>query len=439
MYGVPHYGVQYQMNPQMAMDPGQNNCMYQQTFPSPYQQPSQISVQQLSQTSQVQNPQHIQTPQPPHSMSQQDGIIPMQTNVEQEWQTQNVRKHKRNSTDQPRTKQKKLTDYWLSAPETSNRFESLSDSEDGPQKNEESKEPRPPPIFIYGVHNLKPLTDMLDIHAKDKYFIKLIGNAQAKVQLSETKDYSTVIKVLKDKNTEFHSFQHKQDRKFRVVLRNMHPTVDMQELTKEINDHGHTVLNIYNIKHRINKTALPLFFVELAQSQNNKDIYNIEFLMKSRITFEPPHVKREVIQCLNCQRFGHSRNYCYRTPRCVKCAGEHLTKNCERKERNKNVKCVNCQGNHPANYRGCLVAKEIQRRKFPPLRSKQNSQLVQPGISYAQKVTDKNQQPQQVDIQQQTQNWNQSTENKIETMMVKLMERMDTMLNILTTMISKLP
>lgn len=165
--------------------------------------------------------------------------------------------------------------------------------------------------------------------------------------------------------------------------------------------------------------------------------------MKSKIRFEPPHVKREVMQCQNCQRYGHSKNYCHRSPRCVKCAGDHLTKNCERKTKSKDVKCINCQGNHPANYRGCIVAKEIQKRKYPPLRPRQlgaNTQYVQPGVSYAQQTntngpdqitTTCNPQSVQTTSQQQT-------ETKLEMLVAKLMERMDTMLNLLTAMITKM-
>ena len=34
-----------------------------------------------------------------------------------------------------------------------------------------------------------------------------------------------------------------------------------------------------------------------------------------------------------------------------------------RLQKNTRPKCVNCLENHPANYRGCLVAKELQKRR----------------------------------------------------------------------------
>ena len=34
------------------------------------------------------------------------------------------------------------------------------------------------------------------------------------------------------------------------------------------------------------------------------------------------------------------------------------------------LKCFNCNGNHPASYKGCEVRKQLQRKLFPPLRSR---------------------------------------------------------------------
>lgn len=43
----------------------------------------------------------------------------------------------------------------------------------------------------------------------------------------------------------------------------------------------------------------------------------------------------------------------------MKCAGKHTTIDCP-KSTKEEAKCVNCGGSHPASYRGCIVAKELQ-------------------------------------------------------------------------------
>jgi hypothetical protein len=114
-----------------------------------------------------------------------------------------------------------------------------------------------------------------------------------------------------------------------------------------------------------------MFFVDLKPAPNNKDIFNVWFIQQCKIKFEPPSHKRNIAQCANCQRYGHTKNYFHLKPRCVKCAGGHLTNQCHRKERSSAVWCVLCCGNHPANYKGWTVYKDLQKKTKQPLRLKQ--------------------------------------------------------------------
>jgi hypothetical protein len=73
-------------------------------------------------------------------------------------------------------------------------------------------EPKPSPIFISGVKNIKPL-------------VELLYNSQVKVQPLESLTYTTITKALIEKQTEFHTYKPRNERGFRVVLRNIHPTM----------------------------------------------------------------------------------------------------------------------------------------------------------------------------------------------------------------------
>jgi len=97
--------------------------------------------------------------------------------------------------------------------------------------------------------------------------------------------------------------------------------------------------------------------------------------------FEPPHPKHDIPQYINCQRYGQTQSFCFRKARCVKCATQdYPTINCLRRKKSKDVKCVLCEGNHPANYKGYMVYEDLQKRFFSTLRrkivaSKSQSQL----------------------------------------------------------------
>ena len=210
------------------------------------------------------------------------------------------------------------------------------------------------------VNNIQPLIDLLSDSAEGKYEIKILKAEEVRVQPRTDKTYSIIVKELQKKGTEFHTFKSKQDRSFRVVLKNIHPSMDITEIKAAIDDFGHQVTNIWNIKARQTRKHLPMLFVDLKPNSNNKLIYSVKHLLNCRIAFEAPRPKREIPQCAACQRYGHTKSFCFRQARCVKCAGNHTTTNCQRKGRSEHVKYVLCGGNYPANYKGCVVYKTTE-------------------------------------------------------------------------------
>ena len=415
----------------------------------------------------------------PHTMSDQchgqHSHMPPQMNIppplpsrqtESEWQTIPIArsaKRLRSPDDENHTrKQVKQRNYWLSNPiSTQNRYERLDDNGDLQSEGTENQtnnpdEPKPPPIFVAGVKQINPLIDLLNTIVPDKYAIKALHNDEVRIQPSTGKDYTSIIKALKEKDTEFHTYQSKQSRPFRVVLKNVHPSTNIEEIKSGIQKLGHDVINILNIKQRKTKEPLPLFFVDIKRNDNNHEIYNVRKLLNLIVTFEPPHVKQELPQCMRCQRYGHTKNFCTRNPRCVKCLGNHFTKDCSRTERTNDVKCVNCKENHPANYRGCLIYQQLHQRHYsrPPLTQQGNQDILQtprrplplqplqPGVSYAQIANRNSQQYQSSSNAQQPSHTTSSQQTdiliKMEKMMENFMERMSKMIDLITTLISKI-
>ena len=59
-----------------------------------------------------------------------------------------------------------------------------------------------------------------------------------------------------------------------------------------------------------------------------------------------------VLQCYNCQGFGHHSRRCRLPPRCVHCAGEHSSRECKERD---SAKCASCGEDHKAWDRKCPV------------------------------------------------------------------------------------
>jgi len=132
------------------------------------------------------------------------------------------------------TQMLKKTDYWLGeALPTTNRFSSLME-ETPEQAPPQHADPKPPPIFISGVANIKPLIELLNVIAPNKYLVKTLPNGQVWVQPTESPIYTTIIKALMEKNTEFHTYKSRQDTSFRAVIRNLHPSTEVQDIKRAL-------------------------------------------------------------------------------------------------------------------------------------------------------------------------------------------------------------
>jgi hypothetical protein len=246
---------------------------------------------------------------------------------------------------------------------TPNPFAALSNSEDInddiTDATPQNKDLAPPPIMV----------NMINFEAGRSALIQLIGNnftcsvstKHVTIRTTSPADYRKVVKYLQEANAEYHTYQLKDDKAFRVVLRGLHPSTPVQLLKEEIESKNHKVRSIVNVisKHKI---PTPLFFLDLEPDANNKDIFNLSSLLNCKIKVEEPRIKHAIPQCVRCQSFAHTKAYCYHPPRCVKCGGSHLTSDCV-KPREEQAKCANCGENHPANYRGCSVYQQLQRQR----------------------------------------------------------------------------
>lgn len=344
--------------------------------------------------------------------------------------------------------QSRLPDYWLN---TGNRYDVLSNNtpEDTSNDNQPKKTelevdktvpkiPKPPPLFVHGVGDIKPLIEELKKNVESRYVLKTLTDSRIKIILDSKEDYKKMVELLNEKKTEYHSFRINDDKTFRVVLKGVHPTTDINDISESLNALGHTVIRINGANNRKTGKKLPIFFIDLEKNDNNKKIFDIKRLLHMVVSFEAPTKrKNEIPQCQRCQRYGHTKNYCHLGPRCVKCPGFHLTSDCPRKTKDESVKCVNCEGAHPANYKGCKSYQDLRTKLRPIIKEKQQevkaNEYVKANISYASHLSGPTK------IPANTESSGTSNEfAEMMSMMKNLMANMTTMMNLLTAVISKL-
>lgn len=201
-----------------------------------------------------------------------------------------------------------------------------------------------------------------------QYKVNMLNNNQLKINVEEDVEYRELTKAINNAKLEWHSYESKLTRPIKVMARNLHPTCESQDIKEELKTKGFKVLDVINKYKRETKDGkvsykrLPLFMLTFENSEDINKIFKISHIQHMKVKIEALRKSNLIPQCKKCQRFGHTKAFCGRPDKYVRCAGPHLTINCKQ-EKNAPAKCANCLGAHLASYRGCLVAKEIQKRK----------------------------------------------------------------------------
>jgi hypothetical protein len=253
--------------------------------------------------------------------------------------------------------------------EIRNRYHMLTDEDRHADLDDQPHSPtihKPPPIFIHGVINYDEMIKSINEVAEVEQFrTKSMANNVIKLTCTTPDTYRSLIKHFKDKDLYYHTHQLKGERAYRVVLKYLHHTTVVEDIRQELFALRHVVRNIVNVRHRLTKEPLKLFFVDLEPAKKNKDIYNLTDIQNKIIHVEPTRTNNiHIPQCTRCQHYGHTRSYCNKSCACVKCVGPHNSADCT-KRRDTPAKCALCSGNHPANYNGCECYHSILRGTNP--------------------------------------------------------------------------
>lgn len=320
-----------------------NPSQSQEAFPANQQQLQQINLQTLQQET---HPQSHYGSQYTRMMSTSDEEIEEFTSKENPWQI--VKGIKRKKTTSHKNPANEII--------VNNRFDCLSnDNVETSENNTRSVEkiPKPPPIFVYGVVNYTSMVQAVrDILTDEQYVTKTMANNNIKINTNTADSYRKLVTYMKENNIVHHTYQLKEERAFRVVIKHLHHSVDTADIKYELERNGHKVRNILNAKDRRTKEPLNMFFVDLEPAPTNKDVYKIIALQNKIVEIEPPRRYNNAVQCTRCQLYGHTKAYCNRPFLCVKCGGSHNSTICKKSKETPAI-CALCGGPHPANYRGC--------------------------------------------------------------------------------------
>ncbi|KAL4125770.1 hypothetical protein QTP88_010010 [Uroleucon formosanum] len=189
---------------------------------------------------------------------------------------------------------------------------------------------------------LKPTEAVEETIVKEKQLIDDPSTVDhLKVQTSNPEAYRTLVHYLRNEKAEFHTFQLKEDKPMRIVIRNLHPSTSTEMIKNELEHRLYEVRQVTQVIHRISKIPLPLFFVDLEPTDHSKEIFKLESILHTKIKIEEPHKPKIISQCQNCQAYGHTKAYCGYSPRCVRCGDDHSSSACPN-SRQDPMRCALC-------------------------------------------------------------------------------------------------
>lgn len=219
---------------------------------------------------------------------------------------------------------------------------------------------RPPPIVINGIKNvilfIRQLRDAVQLHQST--VLSLRAGDSVNIGCREDDEYRRVVLYLQTRGIEFHTFSNEKAFHARLVIRGLDVYSDPAEVADMLRELGYPVkdaIRLYTVRGV--RRPLPLIRVVLPRGDDAERLLGLTNMYGLRIRVERSREAGNVTQCHRCQRYGHGSDMCHNSVVCVRCARAHPTKNCTVPP-GVGHRCINCGGQHSANYRGCPIYKQ---------------------------------------------------------------------------------
>lgn len=283
---------------------------------------------------------------------------------------------------------------------TQNEFALLGNKEDeintnapkpGKPNAQSTKKERIPPIAVPAL-TYKEIEKVLSDASISEYKLKFNTDKEVGtyVFLSTAADHVKAREYLTTKEVGFFSHDLPNEKFFKVVLSGLQ-LMDLKDLKEELAKVNVFPVDIKVIKPkqaRYDNHANYILYFNRGTVDFERLKVEVRAVMHLIVRWDRyRHVKGQTTQCRRCQLPGHGTRHCNLTPKCMNCAGQHLTEQCEPMKtalvtaKQEHVrdgkpddstvqvkfpwKCANCGGAHRADDRQCKkIAEynEVQRR-----------------------------------------------------------------------------
>ena len=259
--------------------------------------------------------------------------------------------------------------------ETSNIFNHLREDAAKPGTSKEANPPAQPkpkriPPIVAKVNKVEA-TFINAVRAQTSGLVSFeYTQGGLKIRTSVEADHKAVVTYLRGRGVEFFTFNPNPIHQVRYVLRGLPPSMECNEIIAGLREKGVEVSYARQLKRNVTidgvrtVTLLPMWVITVTKNPENiAKLTGLTGILNFVIRIRDFKQKgNQAIQCFRCQGFGHKADFCNINDKCVKCAGNHSSRTCD-KDAALPAKCVNCNGDHSASYQGCPEAKKYLERR----------------------------------------------------------------------------
>lgn len=188
--------------------------------------------------------------------------------------------------------------------------------------------------------------------------IRLVAGNRHTLFMSNLDTYEAALELLSEKKIPNFTHAPKSKRVKSYVLKGIRGGYDETRVLEELKEKNPENVNILKVSKMLLNKENPNFYhfiVQISPDSNAKNLIKIRNLVWQGVRWEKLR-RKGIIQCKNCQGFGHTASNCHMPYRCVKCDKIHEPQQCEitSKVELDKLTCVNCGENgHPASYKFC--------------------------------------------------------------------------------------
>ena len=249
------------------------------------------------------------------------------------------------------------------------------DSKDNQENNPTPESKKVKPIFIE--ESFQVVRGILDkIKLSTRPLCKIKENKSIQVSCFNLDDKKKIIDNLKKKLIGFNTFTESSEKNQCYILKGFYNT-SCDELLTILQSSKVPAIKVSDL---IRKDDHVIYIVQFANNFDTNCL-NLNHKTIDSMIVKWEKLKRssnKIMQCFKCQRFGHSSHGCGFEARCVKCQESHPRGQCKRINQEGDPTCVNCGGNHTANYQRCpTYIKYVENKAQRPNKTNQVKKQVE--------------------------------------------------------------